>query len=161
MSCLTKPSDLSTPRKEKNLNCEMQPMPQSTSYTGVQKLQRSDVAIDMIAYLEWLVSYETKRSDKVISHPCSGDKQVGFMKHSNRRAGGVNPAGAICVQHLRSHCICNSNYLSQLAAVFIDPRTKWSITESCKVQRYKRLINIIYIVCGNCLLATSWNADAL
>jgi hypothetical protein len=30
-------------------------------------------------------------------------------------------AGAMCIQRFRAHCICKSHYLSQLAAIFIEP----------------------------------------
>lgn len=46
------------------------------------------------------------------------------IRPSARRAKGNKPDGAICVRNFCAQCVCNSHYLSQLAAFFIDPRAK-------------------------------------
>ena len=42
------------------------------------------------------------------------------------------PKGAMCVQRFDDSQFCNSHYLSQFAAFFIDARTKRSVVESFK-----------------------------
>ena len=42
------------------------------------------------------------------------------------------PEGAMCVQRFDDSQFCNSHYLSQFAAFFIDARTKRSVVESFK-----------------------------
>ncbi|KAM3725018.1 tRNA (guanine-N(7)-)-methyltransferase, partial [Dirofilaria immitis] len=48
------------------------------------------------------------------------------------RTIGNQPDGAMCIRNLCAQCVCNSHYLSQLAAFFIDPRAKISTSKGIK-----------------------------
>jgi hypothetical protein len=71
-------------------------------------------------------SVYSKNVDKAsIAH--NQTKQCASFIHdrpSARRANGNRPEGAMCVRNLSAQCVCNSRYITQLAAFFIDPRAE-------------------------------------
>lgn len=64
----------------------------------------------------------------VQTSPLEATKHIGHSldesRHSDRCAVEKNLHGAMCVRNLCAQCVCNSRYLTQLAAFFIEPRAK-------------------------------------
>ncbi|MCP9262051.1 hypothetical protein DINM_005347 [Dirofilaria immitis] len=67
---------------------------------------------------------------------------------STRRTIGNQPDGTMCIRNLCAQCICNSHYLSQLAAFFIDSRAK-KIARIGNVTCYKKNLSCWLIVVKN------------